>query len=56
MKRNRKTRSATPIDPMILGNMRANGVRSLDVTPWLCHHQAVLRPGRTGRSSRRAKR
>jgi hypothetical protein len=27
---------------MTLGNMRANGVRSLDVCCWLCHHRAVL--------------
>jgi hypothetical protein len=25
-----------------LGNMRKFGVRSLDVSCWLCHHQAVL--------------
>jgi hypothetical protein len=28
--------------PMTLGNMRANGVRSLSVTCWLCHRGAVL--------------
>jgi hypothetical protein len=28
--------------PMTLGNMRANGVRSIAVTCWLCHHRAVL--------------
>jgi hypothetical protein len=27
---------------MTLGNMRANGVRSLAVSCLLCHHQAVL--------------
>ena len=27
---------------MTLGNMRANGVRSLDVSCWLCHHRAIL--------------
>jgi hypothetical protein len=27
---------------MTLGNMRELGVRSLDVSCWLCHHQAVL--------------
>jgi hypothetical protein len=27
---------------MTLGNMRANGVRSLDVSCSLCHHRAVL--------------
>ena len=29
-------------DPMTLGNMRANGVRSLDVSCWQCHHRAIL--------------
>jgi hypothetical protein len=28
--------------PMTLGNMRANGVRSLDGCCWLCHHRAIL--------------
>lgn len=28
--------------PMTLANMRAQGVRSLDVTCELCHHAAVL--------------
>jgi hypothetical protein len=28
--------------PMTLGNMRANGVRSLAVYCWACHHKAVL--------------
>jgi hypothetical protein len=28
--------------PMTLGNMRANGVRSLSVTCWLRQHGAVL--------------
>jgi hypothetical protein len=27
---------------MTLGNMRADGVRSLDVCCWLCHHRAIL--------------
>jgi hypothetical protein len=27
---------------MTLGNMRANGVRSLAVLCWRCHHKAVL--------------
>jgi|HubBroStandDraft_6_1064221.scaffolds.fasta_scaffold5810015_1 hypothetical protein len=31
-----------PIEPMTLGNMRANGVRSLDVTCWHCHHRATI--------------
>jgi hypothetical protein len=30
------------IEPMTLGNMRQLGVRSLDVSCWNCHHQAVL--------------
>ena len=36
------TRFTEPIEPMTLGNMRANGVRSLAVSCWTCHHQAVL--------------
>jgi hypothetical protein len=31
-----------PIEPMTLGNMRELGVRSLFVSCWNCHHQAVL--------------
>jgi hypothetical protein len=31
-----------PIEPMTLGNMRANGVRSLAVTCPKCHHEAVI--------------
>jgi hypothetical protein len=27
---------------MTLGNMRANGVRSLDVWCWQCHHRAIM--------------
>jgi hypothetical protein len=27
---------------MTLGNLRAQGVRSLSVSCWLCHHGAVL--------------
>jgi len=27
---------------MTLGNMRANGVRSLDVSCWIWHHRAIL--------------
>jgi hypothetical protein len=27
---------------MTLGNMRENGVRSLSVYCWSCHHDAVL--------------
>jgi hypothetical protein len=26
---------------MTLGNMRANGVRSLSMSCWVCHHDAV---------------
>jgi hypothetical protein len=29
----------TLIEPVTLGNMRANGVRSLDVSCWQCHHK-----------------
>jgi hypothetical protein len=36
------TRINEPIEPMTLGNMRANCVRSLDVTCWQCHHRAIL--------------
>jgi hypothetical protein len=28
--------------PMTLGNTRANGVRSLDVSCWQCHHRTIL--------------
>jgi hypothetical protein len=31
---------------MTLGNMRANGVRSLSVSCWVCHRDAVLAPDR----------
>jgi hypothetical protein len=31
-----------PIEPMTLGNMRANGVRSLKVSCWQCHHQTIM--------------
>jgi hypothetical protein len=36
------TRRSQAGPPMTLGNMRANGVRSLAVSRHLCHHQAVL--------------
>jgi hypothetical protein len=36
------TRINEPIEMMTLGNMRANGVRSLDVTCWQCRHRAIL--------------
>jgi hypothetical protein len=35
-------RFTDPIEPMTLGNMRENGVRSLDVTCWQCHHRAIM--------------
>jgi len=31
-----------PIEPMTLGNMRANGVHSLAVSCHLCHHEAIM--------------
>jgi hypothetical protein len=31
-----------PLEPMTLGNMRELGVRSLFVSCWQCHHQAVI--------------
>lgn len=31
-----------PVTPMTLGNMRSLGVRSLDVTCDLCHHEVIL--------------
>jgi hypothetical protein len=39
-----KPRSNDPIEPMTLGNMRENGVRSLDVLCWQCHHRLERRP------------
>jgi hypothetical protein len=30
---------------LTLGNMRANGVRSLDLCCWQCHHRAILSAG-----------
>jgi len=36
------TRINKPIQPMTLGNMRDNGVRSLDVSCRQCHHRAIL--------------
>ena len=35
-------RSAAPTVPMTLGNMREQGVRSLSVSCWQCHHAGVL--------------
>jgi hypothetical protein len=37
-----RPRSNNPIEPMTLGNMRANGVRSLEVSCWQCHHRAIM--------------
>jgi hypothetical protein len=34
-----RRRIKEPIEPMTLGNMRENGVRSLAVSSSLCHHQ-----------------
>jgi hypothetical protein len=39
---------------MPLGNMRANGVRSLDVCCWLCHHRAILSAHRPPQDRARA--
>jgi hypothetical protein len=33
---------AYPIVPTTLGNMRRNGVRSLEVACSVCHHEAVI--------------
>jgi hypothetical protein len=33
-------RSSAPAIPMTLGNMREQGVRSLSVSCWQCHHMA----------------
>jgi hypothetical protein len=38
----RLARFDQPIEPMTLGSMRANGVRSLDVSCWECHHRAIM--------------
>jgi hypothetical protein len=35
-----------PIEPMTLGNMRANGVRSLAVSCHLCHHETIISAAR----------
>jgi hypothetical protein len=32
--------------PMTLGNMRANGVRSIAIYCWTCHHDAVMNADR----------
>jgi hypothetical protein len=58
-----------PFEPVTLGNMRANGVRSLDVCCWQCRAGADLRAahglhelgssgptrGRSGKSSSRGR-
>jgi len=36
------TRFHDPIEPMDLANMRANGVRSLDIQCYQCLHQVIL--------------
>jgi hypothetical protein len=36
------TRFNEPILPMTLGNMRANGVRSLAIYCHNCHHEAII--------------
>jgi len=36
------TRINEPIQPMTLGNMRANSVHSLLVSCHLCHHEAII--------------
>jgi hypothetical protein len=33
---------AADLDPTTLGYMRANVMRSLDVSCWQCHHRAIL--------------
>jgi hypothetical protein len=35
-------RISEPFEPMTLGDMRANGVHSLAVSCWHCHHEAVI--------------
>jgi hypothetical protein len=35
------TRINEPIEPMTIGNMRANGVHSLAVSCHLCHHEVL---------------
>ena len=39
----RMARFDEPIEPMTLGNMRANGVRSPEVTCWQYHQRAQWR-------------
>jgi hypothetical protein len=35
------TKRTEPIAPMDLANMRENGVRSLAVSCWICHHRSA---------------
>jgi len=37
-----RSRFTDPIELMDLANMGANGVRSLDVSCWICHHRAIM--------------
>jgi hypothetical protein len=37
-----RSRFNDPVEPMTLGSMRDNGVRSLDVSCWQCHHRAIM--------------
>jgi hypothetical protein len=40
--RNGPFRLTGPMEPMDLANLRANGVRSLDVSRWNRHHRAIM--------------
>jgi hypothetical protein len=42
----KKPRFTDPIELMTLGNMRANGVRSLAVSCHLCHHETIISAAR----------
>jgi hypothetical protein len=37
-----RSRFNDPIEPMNLGNMRANGVRSLAIYCHQCHHETII--------------
>jgi hypothetical protein len=45
-----RSRFNDPIEPMTLGNMRENGVRSLDIMYHQCRHETIMNvdhmPGR----------
>jgi hypothetical protein len=41
-----RSRFSDPIEPMTLGNMRDNGVGSLAVSCWQCHHRAIMSAAR----------